>query len=95
MFDSFFNHSPQAPALWAQRAINRNTSSKIKEDGIFGSETINALNSLSQKELINVNNSIIDMRLKDHEREKNTNTNPYYNEYTKGLPSRFDKFRIK
>ena len=25
MFDSFFNHSPHAPALWAQKAINQNT----------------------------------------------------------------------
>ncbi|MBQ8677422.1 MAG: hypothetical protein IJ529_03000 [Alphaproteobacteria bacterium] len=95
MFDSFFNHSPQAPALWAQKAINKNTNMNIAEDGIFGSETINAMNSLSPKEIINVNNSIIDQRLADYESEKQTNPNPYYSNYTIGLPQRFDRFRIK
>ena len=62
MFDAFFNHSPIAPALWAQKSINQHTSLHVTEDGVFGSETINALNSLSAKELVIVNNSIIDMR---------------------------------
>jgi len=95
MFDSFFNHSPQAPALWAQKAINKNTNMNIVEDGIFGSETINAMNSLSPTEIISVNNSIIDQRQADFEREKLTNPNPYYTTYTVGLPHRFDRFRIK
>ena len=58
MFDSFFNHSPNAPSLWAQRAINQNTNMKVQEDGIFGSETINAMNKLSQDEIVKVNNAI-------------------------------------
>ena len=95
MFDSFFNHSPQAPALWAQKAINKNTNMNIAEDGIFGSETINAMNSLSPKEIVNVNNSIIDQRQADYEREKQTNLNPFYTNFTVGLPNRFDHFRIK
>lgn len=95
MYDAFFNHSPTAPALWAQKSINRYTSMQVKEDGVFGSETINALNNLSDKEIIAVNNSIIDMRQADHEKEKKVNKNPNYEEYTKGLPSRFDRFRIK
>ena len=95
MFDSFFNHSPKAPALWAQRAINKHTSTNIVEDGIFGSKTINALNNLSPEEIVIINNAIVDMRLKDYEREKSLNKNPHYNEYTKGLPNRFNGFRIK
>ena len=95
MFDSFFNHSPKAPALWAQRAINKHTTTNVVEDGIFGSKTINALNNLSPEEIIIINNAIVDMRLKDYEREKSSNKNPYYNEYTKGLPNRFNGFRIK
>ena len=46
-------------------------------------------------EVIDVNNAIVDMRLEDHEKEKKTNTNPYYRNYTKGLPDRFERFRIK
>ena len=95
MFDSFFNHSPQAPALWAQKAINQNTQMHIKEDGVFGSETINAMNQLSNDEIIKVNNAILKQRLEDHEREKESNPNPYYKEYTKGLPARFKRFEIK
>ena len=95
MFDSFFNHSPNAPALWAQRAINQNTNMKVQEDGVFGSETINAMNKLSQDEIVKVNNAILKQRLEDHEREKKTNPNPYYEEYTVGLPDRFKRFEIK
>jgi len=95
MFDAFFNHSPSAPALWAQKAINQNTKMNITEDGIFGSKTIEALNHLSPDEIIKVNNAIIDMRQKDYEHEKKTNKNPNYENYTSGLPSRFDRFRIK
>ena len=95
MFDSFFNHSPTAPALWAQKAINQNTNMKIKEDGVFGSETINAMNKLSQDEIVKVNNAILRQRLEDHEREKKTNPNPYYRKYTVGLPDRFKRFEIK
>ena len=95
MFDAFYNHSPEEPALWAQRAINKITGANIKEDGIFGTETIGALNSLNAKEIKGVNNAIIDMRLDDYEQEKKTNQNPYYKDYTKGLSSRFEKFRIK
>lgn len=95
MFDSFFNHSPQAPAYWAQRAINQNTNMHVDEDGVFGSQTIGALNNLSQDEVIKVNNSIIDQRQADYEREKRTNPNPNYTNYTTGLPNRFDRFRIK
>ena len=95
MFDSFFNHSPNAPSLWAQRAINQNTNMKVQEDGVFGSETINAMNKLSQDEIVKVNNAILKQRLEDHEREKKTNPNPYYGEYTVGLPDRFKRFEIK
>ena len=95
MFDSFFNHSPKAPALWAQSAINQNTKIHVNEDGIFGSETINAMNKLSQDEIVKVNNAILKQRLEDHEREKKTNPNPYYEEYTVGLPDRFNRFKIK
>ena len=34
-------------------------------------------------------------RLEDHEREKKTNPNLYYGEYTVGLPDRFKRFEIK
>ena len=95
MFDSFFNHSPKAPALWAQKAINQNTKRHVNEDGIFGSETINTINQLSEDEIIKVNNAILKQRLEDHEREKETNPNPYYKDYTVGLPDRFKRFEIK
>ena len=95
MFDSFFNHSPAAPALWAQKAINQNTKIHVDEDGIFGSETINALNKLSRDEIVEVNNAILTQRLKDYEQEKETNSNPYYKRYSVGLPDRFERFRIE
>ena len=56
---------------------------------------INAMNSLSWEEVVKVNNSILDMRQADYESEKKTNKNPHYKGYTKGLPDRFEKFRIK
>lgn len=64
-------------------------------DGVMGSETITALNKLSKEEVVKVNNAIVDMRLEDYEKEKKTNSNPYYKNYTKGLPDRFERFRIK
>ena len=95
IFDAFFNHSPIAPALWIQRAINKNTNMQVDEDGVFGSQTIEALNSLTPREVINVNNSIIDQRQADYENEKIINQNPNYNVYTVGLPDRFNRFRIE
>ena len=95
MFDSFFNHSPTAPAFWAQRAINQNTNMNISEDGIFGSETIEAINNLSPQEIINVNNAIIDQRYNDYERQLRDNSNPNYVNYSHGLPRRFERFRIQ
>ena len=95
MFDSFFNHSPSAPAIWAQRAINKHTSMTVTVDGVMGTETITALNKLSKEEVIKVNNAIVDMRLDDYKKEKKTNKNPYYKNYTKGLPARFESFIIK
>ena len=95
MFDSFFNHSPSAPAIWVQRAINKHTNMTVTIDGVMGSETITALNKLSKEEVVKVNNAIVDMRLEDYEKEKKTNSNPYYKNYTKGLPDRFERFRIK
>ncbi|MBQ7633481.1 MAG: hypothetical protein IJS88_05150 [Alphaproteobacteria bacterium] len=93
MFDSFFNHSLEGPATWAQKAINQNTNTRVKEDGIFGSETIGALNNLSPTEIDNVNNAIINMRQSDYERERDKNQNPNYRSYTTGLPGRFNRFR--
>ena len=93
MFDSFFNHSPQAPAYWAQKAINQNTNIHVDEDGIFGSQTIGALNNLSPDDINRVNNAILDMRQADYEHERETNTNPNYGNYTKGLADRFNRFR--
>ena len=95
MFDSFFNHSPSAPAIWVQRAINKHTNMTVTIDGVMGTETITALNKLSKEEVVKVNNAIVDMRLEDYEKEKKTNSNPYYKNYTKGLPDRFERFRIK
>ena len=95
MFDSFFNHSPSSPAIWVQQAINKCTNMTVTVDGVMGSETIAALNKLSKEEVIKVNNAIVDMRLVDYEKEKKTNSNPYYKNYTKGLPDRFERFRIK
>ena len=95
MFDSFFNHSPSAPAIWVQRAINKHTNMTVTIDGVMGTETITALNKLSKEEVVKVNNAIVDMRLEDYEKEKKTNSNPYYKNYTKGLPDRFECFRIK
>ncbi len=95
LFDTFFNHSPYAPALWIQKSINDSTNINVAEDGIFGSETIKALNSLSLQETKRVNNKFIDMREADYEKEKKNNTNPYYKTYTVGLPNRFNRFRIK
>ena len=93
MFDSFFNHSPEAPAYWVQKAINQNTNMRVDEDGVLGSQTIRALNNLSPEDIKKVNNAILDMRQADYERERKTNTNPNYENYTKGLPDRFDSFR--
>lgn len=53
------------------------------------------MNSLSPKELVNVNNDIINQRQSDFEREKLQNRNPNYIKYTVGLPGRFNHFRSK
>ena len=95
MFDSFFNHSPTAPAQWAQRAINQQTNMQVDEDGIFGSQTIRALNNLTPEEIIRVNNAIVDFRKADFEHQIETNSNSNYKEYSHGLPNRFERFRIK
>lgn len=62
-------------------------------DGVFGSETIGALNSLSPEEQVRVNNAILDMRQADYEHERETNPNPNYGNYTMGLHDRFNRFR--
>lgn len=95
MFDSFFNHSPEGPAIWVQRAINQNTNMQVSEDGIFGSQTIGALNNLSSEDISRVNNAIVDMRLENLEYERETNPDPNYQNYTIGLPDRINRFRIK
>ncbi len=95
IFDALFNHSPWAPALWVQKSLNQNSSKKVKEDGILGSESINALNSLSSDEIVKVNNAILDQRFADHQRELKTNKNPNYESYTVGIPNRIKRFRIK
>lgn len=95
MFDSFFNHSPTDPAQWAQRAINQQTNMQVDEDGIFGSQTIRALNNLTPEEIIRVNNAIVDFRKADFEHQIETNSNSNYKEYSHGLPNRFERFRIK
>lgn len=95
MFDSFFNHSPTAPAQWAQRAINQQTNMQVDEDGIFGSQTIRALNNLTPEEIIRINNAIVDFRKADFEHQIETNSNSNYKEYSHGLPNRFERFRIK
>ena len=95
MFDSFFNHSPTDPAYWAQRAINQNTNMQVSEDGIFGSQTIGALNNLSSEDISRVNNAIVDMRLENLEHERETNPDPNYQNYTIGLPDRINRFRIR
>ena len=95
MFDSFFNHSPTAPAEWVQKAINQQTNMRVDEDGIFGSQTIRALNNLTPEEIIQVNNAIVDLRQADYEHQLKTNNNANYREYSHGLPGRFERFRIK
>jgi len=95
MFDSFVNHSPKGPSLWAQQAINKHTSMKVKEDGIFGPRTVSALNRLNEgNELKNVNNYILDKRLED--RNKQIKQQGYlYQQRTTGIPNRINRFRIK
>ena len=95
IFDTFYNHSPYKPALWAQKAVNNNTNMKVKEDGVFGSETIGAINKLLPEEIIKVNNAILDQRRDDYEQELLLNTNSNYGKYSVGLPARFERFRLR
>ena len=68
---------------------------QVDEDGIFGSQTIRALNNLTPEEIIRVNNAIVDFRKADFEHQIETNSNSNYKEYSHGLPNRFERFRIK
>lgn len=96
MFDSYVNHTPHGPALWAQKSINKHTKMKVKEDDIFGSETIAALNAIDNREdLKNVNNEILNLRHEDYLINKENNPDPRYSSYTTGLPNRFKRFMIK
>lgn len=95
MFDSFVNHSPKEPALWAQRAINNNTNIKVEEDGIFGPKTRSALNYLDNDDDVKkVNNYILDERLRALEKQKSAQGIEFKNR-TVGIPNRIERFRIK
>ena len=95
MFDSFVNHSPKGPSLWAQQAINKHTPMKVKEDGIFGPKTVSALNNINDNnELKNVNNYILDKRLEDRNNQVQKQGLLYQNR-TAGIPNRINRFRIK
>lgn len=95
LFDSFVNHSPKGPAVWSQQAINYHTNMKIDEDGIFGPKTRAALNYIDNDDDVKkVNNYILDRRLEDlrmNQRDKGD----IFSNYTKGIPNRIDRFRIK
>lgn len=95
LFDSFVNHSPQGPARWSQQAINRNTNMKVDEDGIFGPKTRAALNYIdNDNEVKKVNNYILDKRLEDLKKNQRM-LDAKFSNYTKGIPNRIDRFRIK
>mgnify|MGYP000824310843 CR=1 FL=1 len=53
MFDMYYMSSPQAAANTLQVSL-KNMGKNIKVDGIVGSETINAVNSIENTEDINV-----------------------------------------
>lgn len=95
MFDSFINHSPKGPAVWAQQAINKNTNIKVDEDGIFGNRTVSALNYIDDEETIKkVNNYILDKRYDDLIKNQKS-LGGIFIQRTKGISHRIDRFRIK
>ena len=96
IFDTLVNHSPHDPIVWIQEALNNKIGLEVKKDGILGSETINALNSLrSEYEVKNVNNYILEKRREDLENNKEKNIRPNYEQYTKGIPGRIDRLIVK
>lgn len=95
IFDSFVNHSPKAPAMWIQQAINKNTNIKVDEDGILGNKTISALNYIDNEETIKkINNYILDKRQEDLLNNQKSSTSKGI-QRIKGIPDRINRFRVR
>ena len=91
LFDLLANHSPTEPIQWAQQGINQFTSFQVDEDGIMGSQTINALNNLTLQQMKDVNNYIVRQRFSDIKKQPISNQI----KFGYGWKKRFEKSLIK
>ena len=78
IFDINVNPGPDRAARWAQQEINRVTGADVKMDGIMGSKTIHALNTLNPEQRRQVMNGIADKR------------ETFYNRRAEGEPDQKD-----
>lgn len=94
LFDLLANHSPTEPIQWAQQGINQFTSFQVDEDGVMGSQTINALNNLTLQQMKDVNNYIV--RQRSEQINQYADANPTgYGTRRKGLTTRSGRHFIK
>ncbi len=94
LFDLLANHSPIEPIQWVQQGINQLTSFQVDEDGIMGSQTINALNNLTLQQMKEVNNYIV--RQRSGQINQYADANPAgYGTRRKGLTTRSERHFIK
>ena len=80
-----------ATIQWAQQGINQFTSFQVDEDGVMGSQTINALNNLTLQQMKDVNNYIVRQRFSDIKKQPISNQI----KFGYGWKKRFEKSLIK
>lgn len=86
VFDNAVNPGPAKGAVLVQKAINRTTGWNIDTNNGIGTQTLSAINNLSDDQLFNFNNNLVDGR-KDYYNKNSPNA------FKGGLINRANKFR--
>ena len=93
IYDTYVNHSPDEIARWLQEGLNEVTSQHVKVDpegmvSVMGSETISALNNLTDYEKAKLDEYFLNRREEAWKRE-----NPGYRNKFRGNLNRIQKLR--
>ena len=93
IYDTYVNHSPDEIARWLQKGLNEVTSQHVKVDpedtvSVMGSETISALNNLTDYEKAKLDEYFLNRREEAWKRE-----NPSYQNKFRGNLNRIQKLR--
>ena len=93
IYDTYVNHSPDEIARWLQEGLNEVTSQHVKVDpedtvSVMGSETISALNNLTDYEKAKLDEYFLNRREEAWKRE-----NPGYQNKFRGNLNRIQKLR--